>query len=94
MNDRGFAIETVAGDGIVIGGSTNSSDGNVQGQRSNYDAYVLCLANDGSIVWQYTLDDGGDEQAFRSLMALMDVLEWVVVAMLINPVNIYFLNLI
>ncbi|HWQ62902.1 MAG TPA: PKD domain-containing protein, partial [Methanospirillum sp.] len=47
--------------GYLIGGYTNSTDGNVSGNHGNNDAWVVKLDADGNLKWQKCLGGSGDD---------------------------------
>jgi len=49
--------------GYLIGGYTNSTDGNVSGNHGDYDAWILKLDADGNLIWQQCLGGTGDDGA-------------------------------
>lgn len=52
------AIQTSDG-GYIVGGNSNSTDGDVTGNHGNQDYWVVKLTNEGNIAWQKTY--GGSE---------------------------------
>jgi hypothetical protein len=53
-------METVYG-GFLVGGYTTSNDGDVSGNAGGRDAWLVKLANDGSLDWQLCLGGLGNE---------------------------------
>lgn len=51
-DEQGFSIERTVGNGYLVGGYTESSDGNVTNNNGLADAWLLNLNSDGSLVWQ------------------------------------------
>lgn len=51
-NDGASCITSAIDGGFFVTGSTSSNDGDVSGNRGNYDAWVIKLDSDGSIMWQ------------------------------------------
>lgn len=58
-DDVPYSIQQTQDGGYVVAGRTQSADGNVTGNHGDYDAWVIRLSADGSLVWQKSL--GGSQ---------------------------------
>ena len=52
--------QTVDG-GYIIGGTSNSNDGDASGNHGEYDIWIIKLNSTGDLVWQKMYGGGGDE---------------------------------
>lgn len=57
--------------GLVIIGDSESSDGDVPGNKGSIDLFILKVSADGSIVWKKDFG-GNDEEAFNVIKVLND----------------------
>jgi len=55
-------IKTADG-GYLLGGYTDSNDGNVSGNHGDYDAWIVKLDSDGNLKWQKCLGGTGEDGA-------------------------------
>ncbi|MBA3827654.1 MAG: T9SS type A sorting domain-containing protein [Taibaiella sp.] len=66
-DDRGSAIEQVfqngADSGYIVLGYTLSSDGDLTGNKGNYDYWTVRINNSGRIIWEKTLGGSADDIA-------------------------------
>jgi hypothetical protein len=62
--DHGYAISKTIDDGCIVAGSTESQDGDVQGNDGGADLWVIKLSEGGIIEWQKTLGGTQAEQGF------------------------------
>ncbi len=62
-NDNASSIQQTSDGGYIVGGSTNSTDGDVTGNQGNVDFWVVKLDNTGVLQWQKTLGGSGDDNA-------------------------------
>jgi PKD repeat protein len=53
-------IQTIDG-GYLLGGYSNSKDGDVTGNHGSYDAWIVKLTNTGSLEWQKSLGGTGND---------------------------------
>ncbi|WP_181391743.1 PKD domain-containing protein [Methanospirillum lacunae] len=60
-DDEALSLIRTTDGGYLIGGYTNSTDGNVSGNHGNYDAWVVKLDADGNLLWQKCLGGSGDD---------------------------------
>jgi len=58
----GAVVQTFDG-GYVLTAFSNSSDGDVIGNKGDYDAWILKLSSTGAITWQKSIGGTGDDQA-------------------------------
>lgn len=61
-SDQGVRIVLLTDGGFVVGGSTNSNDGDVTGCTYGLDAWLLRLDGSGNIVWSLCLGDSSENQ--------------------------------
>jgi hypothetical protein len=67
------SIVKIAADGsIIIGGNTNSIDGDLTGPRGFLDIWVFSLTQNGSINWQKTLGGISDSESILDLVFTND----------------------
>ncbi len=59
----GKAIKNAGNTACVIGGYTNSSNGDVTGNHGGYDSWMLKVDTSGTLLWQKTLGGTGDDFA-------------------------------
>jgi uncharacterized repeat protein (TIGR01451 family) len=62
-NEHGFALQKTIGNGYLIGGYTHSTNGDVTGAPGSINAWLLQLANDGSLTWQKVIGGNRSEMA-------------------------------
>ena len=62
-DDHGYSIKRTFGNGFLVGGYTESSNGDITNQSGRADAWLLNLENDGSLIWQKTIGTSKDEFA-------------------------------
>jgi len=62
-DDGANSIISTKDGGYMIGGYTNSTDGNVSGNHGFYDAWIVKLDAQGSLIWQKCLGGTGDDGA-------------------------------
>jgi gliding motility-associated-like protein len=62
-DDSGNDIIQTADGGFIIGGQSQSNDGDVTGNHGGIDMWVVKLNNSGDILWQKSLGGSGEEQA-------------------------------
>ena len=60
-NDHGYSIKRTVGNGFLVGGYTESTNGDISGQAGRADGWLLNLQNDGSLNWQKTVGTAKDE---------------------------------
>ena len=63
-NEYAYAIGITPDKGYIIGGHTDSNDGDVSGNHGGRDYWVIKLNATGDLVWQKTLGGSLDEEAF------------------------------
>jgi Secretion system C-terminal sorting domain len=66
-NDKAFSIQSTKDGGYIIGGGSNSKDGDVTGHHGNnsfLDYWVIKLTSQGAITWQKSLGGTLDDLAF------------------------------
>ncbi|MEL6924935.1 MAG: SprB repeat-containing protein, partial [Bacteroidota bacterium] len=69
--DSGRAISPTSDGGYIIGGSSNSSDGDVGGNRGELDFWIVKITADGTIQWEKNLG-GSESDDFRDVMQTYD----------------------
>jgi hypothetical protein len=52
--ERGESIIQTSDGGYVIGGYSNSADGDISANHGDYDAWIIKLNNSGDVLWQKT----------------------------------------
>nr|WP_319538551.1 PKD domain-containing protein [uncultured Methanospirillum sp.] len=62
-DDGATSIISTKDGGYLIGGYTNSTDGNVSGNHGYYDAWIVKLDAQGNLTWQKCLGGTGDDGA-------------------------------
>jgi uncharacterized repeat protein (TIGR01451 family) len=60
-NDHGYSIKRTVGNGFIVGGYTESTNGDISSQAGRADGWLLNLQNDGSLNWQKTVGTVKDE---------------------------------
>lgn len=60
-NDHGYSIKRTVGNGFIVGGYTESTNGDISSQAGRADGWLLNLQNDGSLNWQKTVGTAKDE---------------------------------
>lgn len=61
MSELGGYVQLTADGGYIVAGHSNSSDGDVSGNRNSFDAWIVKLDAGGAIVWQKTYGGTGNE---------------------------------
>ncbi len=64
MSDLGSYVQLTDDGGYIVGGHSNSSDGDLTGNRNSFDAWVVRLDAEGNIVWQNTYGGTGNESLY------------------------------
>jgi hypothetical protein len=62
-NEGAHSIQQTTDDGYIIGGYTNSNDGDVSGNNGSNDCWIVKLDSFGNIQWQKTLGGSGNDVA-------------------------------
>jgi len=62
-SDRISSIKQTVDGGYIMAGSSNSNDGDVSGNRGDYDFWIVKLDNNGSIQWQKSLGGKSNDSA-------------------------------
>ena len=60
-DDYGYKIEQTTDGGYLVGGNTNSNDGDVTSNHGGLDFWLIKLLNNGTIEWQKTLGGTADD---------------------------------
>lgn len=63
-NDWAYSIQQTSNGGYIIGGKTNSNDGDVRGNHGGFDLWVVKLNSVGSIEWQKSLGGSRTDEAY------------------------------
>jgi len=58
-----YAIQQTTDGGYIVGGETQSNDGDVSGNHGSRDSWVVKLDHEGNIEWQRTFGGSSDEAA-------------------------------
>ncbi len=61
--DQGYTISQTSDGGYVLGGESQSTDGNITGNHNSLDAWVVKLNFEGKIEWQRSLGGSGIDRA-------------------------------
>lgn len=69
--DLACSVKQMTDGGFLFGGKTTSNDGDVIGNRGNFDAWMFKTDSIGNMEWQKTVG-GSDYDIFRSVMELAD----------------------
>ncbi|WP_051957458.1 T9SS type A sorting domain-containing protein [Altibacter lentus] len=64
--DAGYNIQQTQEGGYMIGGYSNSNDGDVTGNHGNEDYWIVKLNNLGNIVWQKSLGGSNFDSAYTT----------------------------
>ncbi len=62
--DEAHSIQQTTDGGYIVAGVTASNDGDVSGNRGDYDFWVVKLNSSGDIVWQKCLGGSNDDAAY------------------------------
>jgi len=62
--DEAFSIQQTSDGGYIVAGYSESTDGDVTGNYSEYDYWVVKLNSTGNIMWQKCLGGSGTDWAF------------------------------
>src|SRR5690606_22973755 len=62
-DDFGYSIQQTTDGGYIVGGHSNSTDGDVTGNHGGWDFWVVKLSNIGTIEWQKSLGGSGYDAA-------------------------------
>ena len=60
-DDFGYSIQQTTDGGYIVGGHSNSTDGDVTGNHGGWDYWVVKLSNSGTIEWQKSLGGSGND---------------------------------
>lgn len=60
-DEQGFSIERTVGNGYLVGGYTESTNGDVANNNGLADAWLLNLSSDGSLIWQKCVGTNKDD---------------------------------
>ena len=66
QDDQGCSIQRTIGNGYLVGGYTESSNGDITLNSGGADAWLLNLTFDGSLIWQKTIGTNKDELGMAS----------------------------
>ncbi len=61
-DDLGYAIQPTSDGGYIVGGTTDSSDGDVTLNQGDRDYWILKLGSSGDLEWQKTYGGSGSDQ--------------------------------
>jgi len=64
--DRAFSIEQTTNQGFILAGFTESSDGDVTGYHSAYDAWIVKLDEQGDLEWERAYGGSQNDWAFEA----------------------------
>jgi hypothetical protein len=65
--DVAFNAQATPDGGYIVGGYTNSNNGNVAGNHGNSDAWIVKLSSNGSLDWQKCIGGSSSDNAFDIL---------------------------
>ncbi|KAA3637303.1 MAG: hypothetical protein DWQ02_06995, partial [Bacteroidetes bacterium] len=60
-NDFGYAINQTSDGGYIIGGASESTNGDVTGNHGDYDYWVVKITSEGDIEWEKSLGGSKDD---------------------------------
>lgn len=65
-DDRAFSVQAISrgSGGYMVAGYSNSKDGDVTGNHGQYDYWLLKLKSDGSIDWEKSYGNSGEQKAY------------------------------
>lgn len=66
-DEQGFSIERTVGNGYLVGGYTESTNGDVTNNNGLADAWVLNINSDGSLIWQKCVGSNKDDFGMAAL---------------------------
>lgn len=69
--DDAFSIQQTIDGGFVVGGQSNSNDGDISDSHGEYDYWILKLNPAGNLIWQKSLGGSSNDQA-RSVQQTSD----------------------
>lgn len=67
QDDQGYSIQRTIGNGYLISGYTESSDGDVSGNNGQADAWLIRLTADGDLTWQKCVGTNKDDFGMQAL---------------------------
>jgi len=59
--DDGYRVQQTSDGGYIVGGSSNSNDGDVTGNHGDYDNWIVKLDSGGNLVWQKSYGGSSSE---------------------------------
>jgi len=62
--DAAYSIQQTTDGGFIVGGYSESNDGDVSGNHGNSDYWIVKLDADGNLAWQKSLGGSGDDFAY------------------------------
>ncbi len=71
-NEYAFSIEQTSDGGYIVGGASESSDGDLTVNNGNQDYWVVKLDSLGTIVWQRSLGGAGNEYSSSNVKQTID----------------------
>lgn len=66
-DEQGYSIQRTVGNGYLIGGYTESNDGDIQSNNGGADAWSLKLTPDGDMIWQKCMGTNKDDFGMSAL---------------------------
>ena len=64
MNDYAYSIDITSDGGYVVGGFTESSDGDVTANHGGRDFWIIKIDGTGNLLWQKSIGGSGDEEIY------------------------------
>ena len=70
-DDRAYSIEQSSQGGYIIGGESNSTDGDISGNKGGWDYWVIKIDANGNIIWEKSYG-GTDTENIRNVKMTSD----------------------
>jgi len=70
--DQALSVQQTSDGGYIVGGRSNSTDGDVTGNHGGYDPWVVKLSTSGNIEWQKCLGSSGFDEGASSVQQTSD----------------------
>ena len=67
QDEQGYSIQHTIGNGYLIGGYTESANGDITNNNGGADAWMLNLTSNGNLIWQKTIGSNKDEFGMTAL---------------------------
>ncbi len=63
--DNAHSVSAVSDGGIIVGGETASTDGDISGALGNLDGWVIKVDADGDLEWSKIVGDGNNDMVYK-----------------------------